>query len=566
MTDVELVSAALAKAPTGIAGLDEITFGGLPRGRVSLVCGGPGAGKSLLALQFLVSGAAEFGEPGVFVSFEQTELELAEDTASLGWELPGLTERGLLKVEHVRVDRAELTEAGEYDLEALFIRLGHAIAAVGAKRVVLDSVDALFGALADESLLRAELRRLFGWLKDRGVTAVMTAERGAGELTRYGLEEYVSDCVILLDHRTYGDASTRRLRIVKYRGSAHGSDEYPFMIDADGLSVFPLSSLALGHEASSERVASGVRRLDEMLGGGYFRGTTVLVSGGPGSGKTSLAAALVGASCARGERCLYLAMEESPSQIVLNMRSIGIDLEPFVRNGMLAFVGRRASEFGLEAHLTAIHKEVAVFEPATIVIDPLSAFAGGKLEVKSMLGRLINFLRARGITVFLTTLSDAEDSGSGAIASLVDTWLLLSIQDLAGERNRAIVVLKARGTAHSNQLREFVLSSDGIEIVDAYAGEGGLLMGNARLEAQTRARAAGEKRAQVLEASRRALQARQAAVSAQIAVLEAELAADLAAAGADIGEQEQRQAQLGEDERTRGSARAGGRREDAGST
>jgi circadian clock protein KaiC len=565
MADDELAPATLAKAPTGIAGLDEITFGGFPRGRVSLVCGGPGAGKSLLALQFLVSGATELGEPGVFVSFEQTELELAEDTASLGWELPGLTERGLLKVEHVRIDRAELTEAGEYDLEALFIRLGHAIAAVGAKRVVLDSVDALFGALADESLLRAELRRLFGWLKDRGVTAVMTAERGAGALTRHGHEEYASDCVILLDHRIRDEASTRRLRIVKYRGSAHGSDEYPFMIDADGLSVFPLSSLALGHEASSERVASGVQRLDEMLGGGYFRGTTVLVSGGPGSGKTSLAAALVGASCERGERCLYLAMEESPSQIVLNMRSIGIDLEPFVRNGMLAFVGRRASEFGLEAHLTAIHKEVAVFEPATIVIDPLSAFAGGKLEVKSMLGRLINFLRARGITVFLTTLSDAEDSGSGAIASLVDTWLLLSIQDLAGERNRAIVVLKARGTAHSNQLREFVLSSDGIEIVDAYAGEGGLLMGNARLEAQTRARAAGEKRAQVLEASRRALQARQAAVSAQIAVLEAELAADLAAAGADIGEQEQRQAQLEEDESARGSARTAGRRKDAGS-
>jgi circadian clock protein KaiC len=563
MSDDGLASATLAKAPTGIAGLDEITFGGLPRGRVSLVCGGPGAGKSLLALQFLVSGATEFGEPGVFVSFEETELELVENTASLGWELPGLTERGLLMVEHVHVDRAELAEAGEYDLEALFIRLDHVIGAVGAKRVALDSIEALFGALADESLLRAELRRLFDWLKDRGVTAVVTAERGAGELTRYGLEEYVSDCVIVLDHRTHGDASTRRLRIVKYRGSAHGTDEYPFMIDADGFSVFPLTSLSLEHEASSERVGSGVQRLDEMLGGGYFRGAIVLVSGEPGSGKTSLGAALVRATCERGERCLYLTMEESPSQVVRNMRSIGIDLEPLMHKGPLTFVARRASESGLEAHLAAIHKEVAAFEPTTVVIDPLNAFVGQPLEVKSTLARLLDFLKARGITVFLTTLSDAKDPTAGGVASLSETWLLLSNHELAGERNRAIVVLKSRGTAHSNQLREFVLGSDGIEIVDAYAGEGGLLLGGARMEAQTRERAAGEKREQVLEASRRELQARQAAVAAQIAALEAELEADLAAAGVDIDEQEQRQAQLGEDERARGSARTGARRADA---
>jgi circadian clock protein KaiC len=560
------VSATLDKAPTGIAGLDEITLGGLPRGRVSLVCGGPGAGKSLLALQFLVSGATELGEPGVFVSFEETELELVENTASLGWELPGLTERGLLMVEHVHVDRAELAEAGEYDLEALFIRLDHVITAVGAKRVALDSVEALFGALADESLLRAELRRLFGWLKDRGVTAVVTAEGGVGALTRHGLEEYVSDCVILLDHRIRDEASTRRLRIVKYRGSAHGSSEYPFMIGADGFSVFPLSSLTLGHEAaSSERVSSGVERLDEMLGGGYFRGATMLVSGEPGSGKTSLVAALVRATCGRGERCLYVTMEESPSQVVRNMRSIGIDLEPSVREGTLAFVARRSSESGLEAHLAAIHKEVAAFEPATVVIDPVSAFVGQPLEVKSVLARLIDFLKAHGFTVLLTTLSHPEDRRSSEISSLVETWLLLSNHELAGERNRAIVVMKSRGTAHSNQVREFVLSSDGIEIVDAYAGEGGLLMGSARLEAQTRARAAGEKREQLLEASRRGLQARQAAVAAQIAVLEAELEADLAVAGVDIDEQEQRQAQLGEDERARGFARAGARREDAGS-
>jgi len=566
MGDNGLASAALAKAPTGVAGFDEITFGGLPRERVSLVCGGPGAGKSLFALQFLVSGAAELSEPGVFISFEETELELAENTDSLNWELTGLAERGLLMTEHVRVDRAELTEAGKYDLEALFIRLGHAIAAVGAKRVALDSVEALFGALGDESLLRAELRRLFAWLKDRGVTAVVTAERGAGALTRHGLEEYVSDCVILLDHRIRDEASTRRLRIVKYRGSAHGTDEYPFMIDADGFSVFPLTSRRLAHEASSERVASGVQRLDEMLGGGYFRAATVLASGGAGSGKTSLAASFVCAACERGERCLYLSMEESPSQVMRNMRSIGTELEPFVRDGTLAFVAQRVSAgSGLEAYLTLIHKEIGAFEPATVVIDPLSALAGEPREIESMLARLIDFLKASGLNAFLTTLAGEEGGGTGKISSLVDTWLVLSNHELAGEHNRAITVVKSRGSMHSNQMREFVLSSDGIEIVDAYAGEGHLLMGNARLDAQRRAEAADQEREQALEARRRRVQARRAHVEAQIAALEAELAADLAAAGADMDQQEQHSEQLGEDERARGSARGADRTKGAGS-
>jgi circadian clock protein KaiC len=535
-------------------------FGGFPRGRVALVCGGPGAGKSLLALNFLVSGATEFGEPGVFVSFEETELELNENTASLGWGLPGLSERGRLRVEHIRVDSAELTEAGEYDLEALFIRLGHAIGAVHAKRVVLDSVGTLFGALGDESLLRAELRRLFGWLKDVGVTAVVTAERGAGTLTRDGLEEYVSDCVILLENAIHAKTFTRQLRIVKYRGSAHGSDEYPFVIDADGFSVFPRSSRGPAHEASTDRLETGVPRLDEMLGGGYFRGSTLLASGEVGCGKTSLAAALVRAACERGERCLYVALEESPSQLVRNIRSIGIALEPFVGDGTLAFLPRRASESGLEAHLTAIHKAIGTFEPATIVVDPLSAFAGDAPEVTSMLARLTDFLKLRGITAVLTMLDDARDSQAAGISSLVDTWLMLSNHELVGERNRGITVLKSRGTAHSNQLREFVMSRNGIEIVDAYAGEGRLLMGTARLEAQARERAAGLERDRTLQASRRRVQTRQAVVSAQIA----ELQADLAAAGGEIEEHEQREALLGEDERARGAARAGGRREDAG--
>ena len=552
---------ALAKAPTGIAGLDEITFGGFPRGRVALVCGGAGAGKSLLALNFLVSGATEFGEPGVFVSFEETELELNENTASLGWGLRGLVDRGLLTVEHIRVDPAQLTDAGEYDLEPLFIRLGHAIDAVGAKRVVLDSVETLFGVLRDdESLLRAELRRLFGWLKDVGVTAVVTAERGAVTLTRLGLEEYISDCVILLENAIHAKTFTRQLRIVKYRGSAHESDEYPFVIDADGFSVFPGTSLGPALEASSDRLDTGVPRLDEMLGGGYFRGSTVLASGEVGCGKTSLAAALVRAACERGERCLYLALEESPSQLVRNMRSIGIALEPFVDNGTLAFFARRASESGLEAHLTAIHKAIGTFKPATIVVDPLSAFAGDALEVASMLARLTDFLKLRGITAILTMVDDARKSQASGISSVVDTWLMLSNHELVGERNRGITVLKSRGTAHSNQLREFVMSRNGIEIVDAYAGEGRLLMGTARLEAQSRERAASLERERTLKASRRKIQTRQAVVNAQIAELEA----DLAAAGAEIEEHEQREALLGEDERARGAARAGGQHGDTG--
>jgi circadian clock protein KaiC len=468
-------------------------------------------------------------------------------------------------VEHVRVDRAELTEAGEYDLEALFIRLGHAIDAVGAKRVVLDAIDALFGMLADESLLRSELRRLFRWLKERGVTAVVTAERGAGALTRHGLEGYISDCVILLDHRVREELSTRRLRIVKYRGSAHGIDEYPFTVDAHGFSVFPLTSLELEHEASNDRVPSGVGRLDEMLGGGYFRGSITLASGGPGSGKTSLAAAFVIAACERGERCLFLAMEESSSQFTRNMRSIGIDLDPFVRDGTLRFVARRASGSGLETHLAAINQAVGAFEPAIVVVDPVSAFAGQQLEVKSMLARLTDFLKVRGITVFLAMLSGAEENEAGGISSLVDTWLLLSNHELLGERNRGIAVQKSRGTAHSNQLREFVLGSDGIEIVDAYAGEGSLLMGSARLEAQTRVQALRLAREQLLKATQSSAEARQAVTRARIAELKAELEADQAAAGVEIGEQQQREAQLAADERARGAARAGERAEDAGS-
>ena len=551
---------SVVKAPTGITGLDEVLGGGLPVGRVTLVCGGPGAGKTLLALQFLVSGARELEEPGVFVSFGFGEVpeELVANSASLGWDLAGLVAEGRLALEEVRAERAELTEAGEYDLEALFIRLGHAIDAVGAKRVVLDSVETLFGALADESLLRAELRRLFGWLKDRGVTAVVTAERGAGTLTRDGLEEYVSDCVILLDHRVRDEASTRRLRIVKYRGSAHGTDEYPFMIDVDGFSVFPLTSLGLAHEASSERVATGVQRLDEMLGGGYYRASTALVSGGPGAGKTTLAAAFARACCERGERCLYVAMEESPSQVVRNMRSVGVDLEPLAHEGLLRFFTRRATQSGLETHLAAIHREVTAFAPGAVVLDPISAFGGQALEVEAAVIKLIDFFKGQGVTALLTVLSRGGPNELGlAVSSQIDTWLSVSNIELVGERNRAITVLKSRGTAHSNQVREFVLRDDGIDIVDAFAGQEGVLLGTARLVAEARVRAAALEHQRGLEARGRRLEYHQAALRAQIAALEAELAAETAAEELEVEEAGSRDAMLFEDASRRAQARGG---------
>ena len=546
---------ALRKCPVGISGLDEVTFGGLPHGRVSLVCGGTGTGKSLLALEFLVKGITEHGEAGFLMSFEETAAELAENTRSLGWDLPGLVERGQLAIDHIGVDRSQLKVAGEYDLGALFIRLGHGIEAVGAQRVVLDSIETLFGAFGDDALLRHELRRLFGWLKARGVTTIVTAESVASQLTRQGLEEFVSDCVILLDHRIRDEGSTRRMRIVKYRGSDHGSDEYPFTIDADGLSVFPLSSLSRSLEASSERVSTGVERLDAMVGGGYFRGSTVLVSGAPGAGKTTLGAAFAVAACRRGERCVYFTMEESPQQLIRNMGSIAMDLGSLVRDGTLTIVPRRTKQSGLESHLVAIHKQVLAAEPTTVILDPLSAFVGQPFEITAMLSRIVDFLRVLGVTVLMTALVHEQDPGPIGISSLADSWIALTNRERGGERNRGITVIKSRGTEQSNQVREFVLSSAGIDIVDAYAGGDELQMGSRRTEAEARERAARLQRQEALATLQRRSQARTAALKAQIAALEAEIVADTVTAEIGTNVDAARETQLDDDARDRASAR-----------
>ena len=468
----------LRKAPTGIPGLDEITLGGLPAGRPTLVCGGPGSGKTLLGISFLVNGALLFDEPGVLMTFEENAEELAQDVASLGFDLAGLVEKKQLVVDYVHIDRSEIEETGEYDLEGLFVRLDHAVKTVGAKRVLLDTIESLFGGLQNETILRAELRRLFRWLRDRNLTVVITGEKGATTLTRHGLEEYVSDAVIQLDHRVQDQISTRRLRVVKYRGSHHGTNEYPFLVDEDGFSVLPVTSLTLEHEAPSERVSSGIGGLDELLGGeGYYRGSTVLISGTAGTGKTTFAAHFADAACKRGERSLYFLFEESPQQMLRNMRSVGIDLKPWVDGGQLQFHADRPARYGLETHLVTMHRSVEESRPDVVVIDPMSNLLtiGTQTDVRAMLTRMIDFLKMRKITaVFIGLTSGGSDleTTETMISSLMDTWVLASLEESERRRRRWIYVLKARGMAHSDEMREFRITNRGIDILSPHGGGG----------------------------------------------------------------------------------------------
>jgi circadian clock protein KaiC len=518
----------LAKSPTGISGLDEITGGGLPTGRPTLICGSAGCGKTLFASEFLVHGARHYGEPGVFLTFEETPEDLAKNVRSLGFDLDHLCEQNLIVVDHVRIERSEIEEAGDFDLEGLFVRLGLAIDSIGAKRVVLDTLEALFSGFSNHGILRAELRRLFLWLKDRGVTAVITAERGEGQLTRQGLEEYVSDCVILLDHRVHDQLSTRRLRIVKYRGSSHATNEFPFLITEDGISVIPITSLGLQHAASEERFSTGSDDLDALLGGsGFYRGSSILVSGTAGTGKTSLACSIVEAACKRGERCAYFAFEESPQQIARNMRSIGLDLASCMESGQLQFFADRPSFYGLEMHLAVMHKIVDDVKPTFVVVDPISSLlaSGSRSETDAMFIRLIDFFKSRGITAYMTALSTAGSSERAdlGISSIVDTWIWLRDIESGGERNRGIYVLKSRGMAHSNQIREFLLTSSGIRLQDVYIGAEGVLTGSMRMIHEARNRTEASERQRLHRQAVRLASQKRKAIEAQIAVLQAEL-------------------------------------------
>ncbi|MCW3052909.1 MAG: circadian clock kinase KaiC [Chthonomonadales bacterium] len=543
----------LLKCPTGIDGLDDITEGGLPRGRTTLVCGSAGCGKTLLAMEFLVRGAAQYDEPGVFVAFEETAEELTQNVASLGFDLNDLVEKQKVRLDYVRVERSEIEETGEYDLEGLFIRLGYAIDSIGAKRVVLDTIESLFAGLSNTSILRAELRRLFHWLKERGVTTIITGERGEGALTRQGLEEYVSDCVILLDHRVISQMSTRRLRVVKYRGSTHGTNEYPFLIDKDGISVLPITSLSLEHSTSNDRVSTGVPRLDAMLEGkGYYRGCSVLISGTAGTGKSSLAAHFVDAACRRGETCLYFAFEESREQVIRNMRSIGIDLAPWIEQKKLHFIASRPTTYGLEMHLSVMHRQIMNLQPQVVVIDPVSPFlsVGTREEVRAMLTRMLDYLKLHQITALCTNLiygSASVEATESSVSSVMDTWIMLRDIETGGERNRGLYILKSRGMSHSNQVREFVLTSRGAELLDVYLGPDGVLTGSARIARESAERTEPGARQQALERKKNIALRKRKTLEAQMELLQLQIEAEREDLAADltVGEQWELQQKLG---------------------
>jgi circadian clock protein KaiC len=483
------VGPTLDKTPTGISGLDQITGGGLPRGRVTLVAGSAGAGKTLLGLNFLVAGAREYGEPGVLMTFEESADKVARNVRSLGFDLDELQRKDMLAILAFRVDPSEIVAAGDFDFEPIFAILADAIERVGAKRVVLDTIEVIFGAFGDDTIVRSELIRLVRWLDDRGITAILTGERGnrgGDSLTRHGIEEYVTDCVIVLDHRVTAEISTRRLRVVKYRGSAHGTNEYPFLISARGFTVLPITAVALDYAASEERISTGIPRLDHMLGGGMFRGSTLMVSGAAGTGKTSVGASVVDSACARGERALMVLLEESPDQVVRNMRSLGLDLRPWVEAGLLRIWAARPSAFGLETHLAILAGLIEEEKPSVAVLDGITSLSNGILttELASSVARQIDLLKSRGITSVITALGQGEDVNAMSVSAMVDTWLQLRNIEANGERNRLLFVLKSRGTAHSNQVREFVLTDHGVELVDVYIGAAGVLAGSARVTQQ----------------------------------------------------------------------------------
>jgi circadian clock protein KaiC len=520
----------LSKSLTGIEGFDDLTLGGLPSGRPTLVCGSAGCGKTLFASTFLFNGARLYDEPGVFVTFEERPVDIVANVESLGFDLQGLIDRSKIHIEHIAIDPSEVAEIGDYDLEALFLRLEFAVDQIGAKRIVLDTIESLFSAFSNPAILRAEIRRLFDWLKQKGLTAVITGERGDGTLTRQGLEEYVSDCVILLDHRVENQISTRRLRIVKYRGTAHGTNEYPFLIDEDGFSVLPVSSLGLGHKVFDERISTGVPDLDAMLtGGGFYRGSSVLLTGVAGSGKSSLACMMANAACQRGERALYLSFEESQAQTVRNMKSIGTDLGKWLKGGQMRYIAARPTFYSLEMPLAIMLREIGRFKPQLVVLDPISAFTGTAdiTEVQTMLLRVVDYLKSNGITAVFTHLAHVQQAETDAgLSSLMDGWILLLNREANGEFNRELYLLKARGISHSNQVREFIMSDDGIHLLEPYLGEGGALTGSARRNEEARARRAEvERRVEVARVQDQVTQRRRRAL-AQIEALKADIDAD----------------------------------------
>ncbi len=551
----------LPKVLTGIEGLDIITNGGLPKGRPTLVCGNTGCGKTLLAMEFLVRGAVQFNEPGVFMAFEESTNDLIANVASLGFDLKGLIASKKIAVDFVYVERDELAQAGDYNLDALFIRLGSAIDAIGAKRVVLDTVESLFSSLPNQAILRAELRRLFRWLKEKGVTAIITGESGVGTISRQGLEEYVSDCVILLDSRVVEQIASRRLRIVKYRGTLHGTNEYPFLIDEDGISLIPITSAGLNYQAVQGRVSSGIPRLDAMLGSkGFYRGSSIMVSGTAGTGKSSFLAQFAESGCKRGERVLFCAFEESSSQIIRNMKSIGLDLDHWVKKDLLKIESIRPSQFGLDMHLIMIQKLVTLFNPQIVILDPITSFSDNTnaADVKRILMKLVDFLKCKGVTAMFSSLTPSGlpvETSHVAISSLVDSWILLRDIESNGERNRGLYILKSRGMAHSNQVREFLITDKGVAIVDVYSGTGGVLTGGARLSMLAQEKASDLLMQEEAELRHLEVENKRNVLDSKIAAMRAEFAAQEAANVKLISQENLRKTQLNSDKSAMGKMR-----------
>jgi circadian clock protein KaiC len=522
----------LEKVPTGIKGFDEITYGGLPRGRPTLIAGGAGSGKTMFAMEFIVHGAIDHNEPGVFVTFEENIGDLKKNFASIGYDLDELIVSKKIAIDHVFVERSQIEETGEYNLEALFIRLGYAIDSIGAKRVALDTIEVLFAGLRNDAIVRSEILRMFRWLKDRGISAVVTGEKGERTLTRYGLEEYIADCVILVDNRITEELSTRRLRIIKYRGSAHGTDEYPFLIGKDGITIFPITSIKTDYRISPERVSTGISGLDAMFGGkGYYRGSSVLVTGTAGTGKTSFAAHFVDAACARGEKCLYFAFEETQDQVIRNMRSIGLDLGKWVKKGLLKFHISRPSIYGIETHLVMMEDDIKSFKPMNVIIDPISDFSsiGSGREAKNLLTRLNDMMKSDGITIIYTDLIRGDlnpEIPAMHISSMIDSWIMLRNFEYNGERSRGITVLKSRGMPHSNQIKEFVISDDGLTMVMPYIGPSGVFMGSARVAQEARDSEKIQNTRLDIEHKRKALMEKQKELEARITAMKAQYKAE----------------------------------------
>jgi circadian clock protein KaiC len=559
----------LQKALTGIEGFDDITKGGLPVGRPTLIVGGPGSGKTLFAMEFLINGALKYKEPGVFFSFEESEEELAMNVASLGFDVKALEAKDMLAIEYVRVEASEIVETGEYDLEGLFVRLGYSIDSIGAKRVVLDTIESIFSAFGNTLIIRSELRRLFQFLKDKGVTAVITGEKGNGLLTRNGLEEYVSDAVVVLDNRVIGNIATRRMRIIKYRGSSHGSNEYPFLIDENGFSVMPLSSIGLNAIASDERISTGIKDLDAMMGGrGYFKGSTILVTGQAGTGKTSFGGEFVKEACKNGKKALFVTFEESTSQIMRNMRSIGINLEPYVKKGLLRIEADRPTSYGLETHLVTIHKLVNEFRPEVLVLDPISSLMaiGEEVEVRSTLVRLVDYLKMNGVTSLFTDLRHSEKSYQGSlISSLVDAWIFLENMEANGENNRILRLIKSRGMAHSNQIREFYITSKGIDLIPPYIGPAGVMTGSARYAQEAAETAEEVARAEEIDLLKLNLEQQKKVLEAQIRAMQAEFDDKKASLQRKIQEEDRRKESLKNNRKHLQSLRVSSEQEGMGS-